>query len=187
MTDNALIVRCLKCGRKNRIDPSGLDRRPVCGACRSALDELIFHCLICGTKNRIPEDRIHDRPICGRCRLPLYRSTPSVIRDSDFQEEVLSFPGAAMVGLFAREIDLEQEKMMNYFARKFAGGVKVIRLSAGEGSSVVQQFSDGKVPALLIFCNGRLVERLAGKLLRDEIEARLIAHMEDCTSGEGPA
>ena len=98
METTELIIRCLKCGQKNRLIPSRLNDRPVCGKCRSPLDELILHCFFCGAKNRVFEDRIHDRPICGKCHLPLYRSAPKLIVGANFQEEILNFPGTVLVG-----------------------------------------------------------------------------------------
>lgn len=72
MLQNYFIVRCLRCGQKNRIVRNRLNDRPVCGRCRASLDELIVQCLHCGAKNRIPENRAHDLPLCAKCKKPLY-------------------------------------------------------------------------------------------------------------------
>ena len=72
MLQNYFIVRCLRCGQKNRIFRHRLKDRPVCGRCGFLLDELIVQCLHCGAKNRIPEDRLQELPLCARCKVPLY-------------------------------------------------------------------------------------------------------------------
>ena len=72
MPQNCFIVRCLRCGQKNRIFRDRLKDRPVCGRCGFPLDELIVQCLHCGAKNRVPEDRLQDLPLCARCKMPLY-------------------------------------------------------------------------------------------------------------------
>jgi len=72
MSQDCFIVRCLRCGQKNRIFRSRLKDRPVCGRCGFFLDELIVQCLHCGAKNRIPEDRLQDLPLCSKCKKPLY-------------------------------------------------------------------------------------------------------------------
>ena len=72
MPQDCFIVRCLRCGQKNRISRHRLKDRPVCGGCGFFLDELIVKCLYCGSKNRIPENRLHDLPLCARCKAPLY-------------------------------------------------------------------------------------------------------------------
>lgn len=72
MLQNYFIVRCLRCGQKNRIVRTRLKEKPVCGSCHAPLDELIVQCLNCGVKNRITEYRPHNLPLCARCRQPLY-------------------------------------------------------------------------------------------------------------------
>ncbi|HOO91173.1 MAG TPA: hypothetical protein PLA74_10165 [Syntrophales bacterium] len=72
MLKNYFIVRCLRCGQKNRIFRDRLKDRPICGRCGFPLDELIVKCLHCGTKNRIPEDRLQELPLCAKCKMPLY-------------------------------------------------------------------------------------------------------------------
>jgi len=72
MLQNYFIVRCLRCGQKNRIVRTRLKDKPVCGSCHAPLDELIVRCLHCGVKNRISEYRPHNLPLCARCGQPLY-------------------------------------------------------------------------------------------------------------------
>ena len=72
MLQNYFIVRCLRCGQKNRIFRDRLKDRPVCGQCGFLLDELIVQCLHCGAKNRIPENRLQELPLCAKCKVPLY-------------------------------------------------------------------------------------------------------------------
>ncbi|MFB3924944.1 MAG: hypothetical protein ACE14T_02730 [Syntrophales bacterium] len=75
---NEIIIRCLKCGQKNRIPPDRLSKKMLCGKCHSRLDELIVQCFICGAKNRVSDEKLQARPICGRCRLPLYKCSRPV-------------------------------------------------------------------------------------------------------------
>ncbi|MDR2861055.1 MAG: hypothetical protein LBV07_00680 [Syntrophobacterales bacterium] len=80
MEEENLIIRCLRCGTKNRIPFVRLHDRPVCGQCRTHLDDIIIHCLRCGAKNRMPEHRLHEKPICGVCRVALV--SDGTIRES---------------------------------------------------------------------------------------------------------
>jgi len=67
MGEENLVIRCLRCGTKNRIPSARLHDYPVCGQCHASLDDMIIHCLRCGTKNKIPEHRLHEKPLCGVC------------------------------------------------------------------------------------------------------------------------
>ncbi len=182
MEKTQIIVRCLKCGRKNRIDAARSNQRPVCGVCRSPLDDLIIQCFFCGAKNRIFEDRIEERPICGKCRLPLYRSTPRLIQDANFEEEVISFPGTVLLGCL-KEKDEENSfaMMLSYFASKYAGGTKVAKLFIGDSPALSSQFDLANGPVLMIFCSGKPVSRFPAGASREAIEAELLAVMKICS------
>lgn len=78
MLQNYFIVRCLRCGQKNRIVRTRLKDKPACGSCHAPLDELIVRCLHCGVKNRITEYRPHNLPLCARCGQPLYHEGEDV-------------------------------------------------------------------------------------------------------------
>lgn len=75
MSQDYFIIRCLRCGQKNRIFRNRLKDRPICGRCGFLLDELVVQCLNCGAKNRIPEDRLDDFPLCAKCKAHLYRKS----------------------------------------------------------------------------------------------------------------
>jgi thioredoxin 2 len=180
MEQDFLIIRCLKCGQKNRIDPKRSTGQSICGKCRSPLDHLIVQCFFCGAKNRISDDRLNDRPICARCRLPLYRSAPKSIDEAVFKDEVERFPGIVLVGCISDKTPGEYAAIWSYFASKYAGGIKVVTLFISESPSLKERFFNDESPALLIFCNGVLVKSISGSLNRDEIESELVSIMQAC-------
>ncbi|MEI7589912.1 MAG: hypothetical protein WCJ49_01130 [Deltaproteobacteria bacterium] len=62
-----IVVRCLRCGTKNRIAVSNIHKTPLCGKCQTLLDEMIISCLHCGAKNRIADVEKKGIPHCGKC------------------------------------------------------------------------------------------------------------------------
>lgn len=173
-----IIIRCLKCGVKNRVDSSRIYGQPICGACRHPLDNLIVQCFFCGAKNRISDERLEDRPICGRCRFPLYRASPITVNDEVFEEEVLRFPGTVLMGYLLEEDD-NFNYILNYFASKYAGGVKTTVLFSAD-PSIKERYSLNEPPALLIFCNGRLIETMKGKIEKEDVERMLLSVKKIC-------
>jgi thioredoxin 2 len=147
-------------------------------------ESIILTCALCGTKNRIPKNRLHDRPICGKCRTPLpvgaYSDQPREINDSDFQREVLwarlpvlvDFwgPHCAYCRMLAPTVD--------QVSANFAGRIKVVKMNVEENSRIPSQYGIQGIPTLLIFKNGQPVDRLVGVLSRDEIERRVMPHIE---------
>jgi thioredoxin 2 len=147
-------------------------------------DMLLLTCPHCGTKNRIPTNRLHDRPVCGRCRTLLpagaYSDRPRDIGDNEFQHEVLAprepvlvdfwGPHCAYCRMLAPTVD--------QIAANFAGRVKVFKINVEEHFRTPGQYGVQGIPTLIIFKGGKPVDRLVGVLSRDEIERRILAHIE---------
>jgi len=184
MTEECIILRCLNCGTKNRILRTRLQDRPTCGRCRAALDEMIIRCLSCGTKNRMPEERIHNRPLCGKCREPLVVSSssdqPVEISDASFADEVISSAIPVLVDCWAPWCGpcKTVAPILNELSSKYAGGVKIAKINIDENPLIASQYGIRSIPTMLLFKNGKLVNRLVGALPKEEIERHLLATMK---------
>ncbi len=169
------IIRCLRCGQKNRIRRHIMNGLPVCGRCGAYLDELIVSCLICQSKNRIPDDKLHNRPLCGRCGAPLYQGYVLDISDKTFDNEINSFPGPVFICCWAPwciscRIVLP---ILDEIAPRYAGGVKIAKVNVDENLRTVSQYSISNTPTFLLFRNRRLINKLTGALTKKEMEQHL--------------
>jgi thioredoxin 2 len=184
MTDKQMIIRCLNCGTKNRIPRDRLHDRPTCGRCHAHLDDMIIRCLSCGTKNRMHEDRLHMRPLCGKCGVPLVirvgEGQPTDITDETFSKEVLSYSGAVFMDFWAPWCApcRTMEPILEELASKYAGGVKFVKLNIDENPITASQYNIRNIPAMLLFKDGTLANRLVGALSKEEIERQLLAIMK---------
>jgi thioredoxin 2 len=178
MDNNHLIIRCLKCGQKNRLHSRNKDRQPICGKCRFPLDQLIIQCFFCGTKNRISEDKFTDRPICGRCHLPLYRSSAQLINDDNFEEEILRFPGSVLLGCIDREEDDIFSSIFNYLSSKYGGGIKIAKCIYSENPIIKRNLSLSKSPSLVVLYNGAIKSTFIGLPDNEEVENSLLSAMK---------
>lgn len=180
-----LIIRCLRCGQKNRIQRARIGDTPLCGACGTHLDELILRCLACGAKNIVREDRLHDRPICGKCGVPLYQGYADDIKDETFDEEIISFPGPVLMCCWAPWCSSNRVMIpiLNELGRKYAGGVKIAKLNIYENPKVVEQYKITKTPTLLFYKDGTVIKRIEGEQKPKELEEILRniirEHMEE--------
>jgi len=172
---NDLIIRCLRCGQKNRIHSGHISDKPICGRCGAPLDELIVRCLNCGTKNLVPEERIHDRPICGKCGAPLYQGFAVDISDDTFRNEVITFPGPVLMCCWASWCVSSRivVPILDQLAPKYAGGVKIAKLNMDKNHIIVSQYKIKKTPAFLLFRNGKLEDTLTGITTREELEKHI--------------
>lgn len=184
MNSERMIIRCLNCGTKNRIPRQRLQDKPTCGHCKAPLDEMIIRCLSCGAKNRMPEDRLNDKPKCGKCGVPLVvrneQGQPVTVTDASFASEVISAHGSVLVDCWApwcapcRTI----APILDELADKYAGGVKIAKLNVDENPMIASQYTIQSIPTMLLFRDGKLVNRLVGALPREEIERHLLTIMK---------
>lgn len=143
-------------------------------------ESIIASCARCGTKNRIPQNRLEERAVCGKCRAPLAsgRQTldhPVEITDQTFAKEVLDFPGAVLVDCWAAWCGpcRTLSPVIDQLAREYAGLVKVAKLNVDTNPLIASKYSVQSIPTLLLFKNGKSVNRLVGALPKGQIEQHL--------------
>lgn len=143
----------------------------------------IIRCSNCGTKNRIPTKRLHDRPICGKCRIPLIIGdfdSPVTVTDGTFQREVLSSPIPVVVDCWAPWCGSCQmvAPIMDQLASDYRGRIKIAKLNVDDNPLTASQFDTRSIPTLLLFKNGKLVNRLVGALPKAAIEQHLMSILD---------
>jgi thioredoxin 2 len=136
-------------------------------------------CKACGTTNRVVA--VHQGTVrCGKCRAVIPSGAagngkPVRVDDGNFEREVLKArvpvlldcwaPWCMPCRLVAPAID--------QVARRYSGRVKVGKLNTDENPEVTSSYGILSIPTLLIFQNGKLVDRMVGAIPRGEIEKRL--------------
>ena len=144
-------------------------------------ENLILRCTACGAKNRIPKARLHERAVCGKCKAPLTESqAPSVpvdVTDHSFAGEVISHPGPVLVDCWApwcgpcRMV----APILDQLASEYVGRVKIAKLNTDENPATASGYGIQSIPTMLIFKNGKQIDRVVGALPKHEIERRLKA------------
>jgi thioredoxin 1 len=66
--------------------------------------------------------------------------------------------------------------IMDQLAAESNGRYRVAKLNVDENPRTAAQFQIQSIPTMLIFKNGKLVDRLIGAQPKPAIEARLLAH-----------
>ena len=145
MNTDSIIIRCTKCGAKNRIPKIRLKDRPVCGRCRS----------------RLPEGRAFDSPV--------------IVSDKTFNDEIISVPVPVLLDCWApwcgpcRTIG----PIIDQLAKEFAGKVKFAKLNVDENPATSAKYNIMSIPTMLLFKDGKVVNSLVGALPKAEIENHL--------------
>lgn len=141
-------------------------------------------CRHCGAKNRIDESRLaNSEAKCGRCGEKLESgsaseqdSKPINITDQTFEREVLQTTGRPiLVDCWApwcppcRMI----APLLDQLAAESNGNYRIAKLNVDENPQVSSQFQISSIPTMLIFKDGKLIDRLIGAHPKQTIAERL--------------
>jgi thioredoxin 2 len=136
-------------------------------------------CSKCGTKNRVPTAKLHERPLCGKCRAPLAvqrkETLATHVTDGTFTREVLASTEPVLLVLWAPWCAYCRMliPIVEQIAQDFEGRVKVTKMNIDENRAVPAQYTVQGVPTMLLFRNGKLMDRMVGVLSKEEIERHL--------------
>ena len=139
-------------------------------------------CSKCGTKNRVDESKLATSEAqCGRCGTKLepgvaQGSKPANITDQTFESEILQAKGQpVLVDCWApwcgpcRIIG----PVMDQLAAESQGRYRIAKLNVDENPRTASRYQISSIPTMLIFKDGKLVDRLIGAQGKQVIAERL--------------
>ena len=146
---------------------------------------LVITCRSCGTKNRVDEAKLaRSEAKCGRCgaRLEPAPSTngrdnkPVIVTDATFDREVMGIRGKpVLLDCWApwcgpcRIIG----PVMDQLASESQGRYRIAKLNVDENAQTTSRYQIASIPTMLIFKDGKLMDRLIGAQPKKAIEDRL--------------
>jgi len=146
----------------------------------------LVSCSKCGTKNRVePARAAEGQAKCGKCGTPLDTSKvtdqsgdkkPLIVTDATFERDVLRAGSApVLVDCWApwcgpcRMVG----PIMDQLAVESNGRYRITKLNVDENPRIASQFQIQSIPTMLIFKNGKLIDRLVGAQPKPAIAERL--------------
>ncbi len=146
-------------------------------------------CSNCRTKNRVdPRNAVGHIAKCGKCGKPLElpadagqaaQNKPLIVTDETFQRDVLNTPGPVLLDCWApwcgpcRMVG----PIMDQLAAESNGRYRIAKLNVDDNQRSAAQFQIQSIPTMLIFKDGKLVDRLIGAQPKPAIVSKLLAHV----------
>lgn len=143
----------------------------------------ILTCPKCGARNRVEERGENVRAVCGRCGTKLDALAPGggkpiEITDDNFSEQVLSAKDIpVLVDCWATWCPpcRALAPTIDQLAAESAGKYVIGKLDVDKNQRTASDFKIEAIPTMLIFMNGKLVDRIHGLEKKQAIEFRLAA------------
>ncbi|KPJ88662.1 MAG: thioredoxin [Spirochaetes bacterium DG_61] len=132
----------------------------------------IIRCRNCGGKNRVLLDKISSMPRCGKCKAPLSIPQDTLnISTQQFKDEVLNETIPTVVDFWApwcgpcRMVG----PILEDIARGYPGRIKVVKVNSDENPDLSAQFQIQGIPTIILFREGREIDRLVGAAPKENI------------------
>lgn len=140
-------------------------------------------CTACGAVNRVPDDKPASAAKCGRCAAALGLDTPAELDDAMLRKVLQKTAGLVLLDVWAPWCG-PCRAMAPHFAsaaKALAGEARLVKLNA-DHSQMASELGVSGIPALILFRDGRIIDRKAGLMSADTLSQWVRGHARASTT-----
>lgn len=129
-------------------------------------------CPHCHTTNRVARERLADGATCGKCREALLPGEPFALDAASFDRHVGATQLPLVVDFWApwcgpcRIIGPIVEEL----APSYQGRAIIAKVNVDDNPQIAQRYGITSIPTLMMFKDGKLVDRLVGAMPKGELQ-----------------
>ncbi len=135
-------------------------------------NEAILRCQDCHIKNRVKLEKISSLPLCGKCGSKLEIPTGTIsIESNEFSREVLEETIPTALDFWAPWCGpcRMMGPLLDDIASSYPGRIKVVKINSDENPKLSMQFGIQGIPTLILFRDGKEIDRMVGAAPREHI------------------
>ena len=127
---------------------------------------ITIRCQFCETWNRVLAERASDRPKCGKCGRPILIDRPVPLDDTTFARTIAESEVPVLVDFYADWCApcKVMAPAVDQLAARHQGRLLVAKVDTDKSPRTAQSFDIRGIPTVIVFENGREVNRASGAM-----------------------